>query len=79
MPNPTYIGDSGVDGVVIGASTSSKVAFFGSTPVSQRSSSIQATSFLSASSNVTVGANLTAWVLEVTNTLNGLGVWKGAA
>jgi hypothetical protein len=84
MPSPTYIGDDGPDGMVVGAKAASatvpsKVAFYGATPVAQRAASIQATSFLSASSNVTIGATLTAWALEVTNTLIGLGIWKGAA
>jgi hypothetical protein len=80
----TNIGDDGPDGMQIGARSStaavpSKVALYGATPVAQRAASIQATSFLSASSNVTIGATLTAWALEVTNTLIGLGIWKGAA
>jgi hypothetical protein len=34
--------------------------------------------FLSLSTNVTVPANLTAIVLEIANTLIGLGIWKGS-
>jgi hypothetical protein len=79
MPNPTYIGDSGPDGVVVGVSATSKVGLYGVTPVTQRASSVQATSYLSLSTNVTVPANLTAIVLEIANTLIGLGAWKGAA
>lgn len=75
----TQIGDSGPDGVNIGVSATNKVGFYGTTPVAQRASSIQATSLISASSLATVGATLQAWMLEVTNTLNGLGIWKGAA
>lgn len=56
-----------------------KNGLYGATPVVQRASSIQATSFLSASSNATIGATLTAWMLEVTNTLIALGPWKGSA
>lgn len=67
------------DGISVGQRTTDLVSLYGVTPVAQRASSIQATSFLSASSNVTIGATLTAWVLEVTNTLIGLGAWKGAA
>ena len=73
-----YVGKDLVAGVSL-AQAGGKAAIFGSTPVSQRAASIQATSFLSASSNVTIGATLTAWVMEVTNTLIGLGAWKGAA
>lgn len=68
-----------VDNITGGTSAANLVGLYGATPVGQRASSIQATSFLSASSNVTIGATLTAWALEVTNTLIGLGVWKGAA
>jgi hypothetical protein len=75
----TYIGDSGPDGVIIGADATKKVGLYGATPVTQRANSVQATSYLSASSNVTVGANLTAIVMEIANTLIGLGIWKGAA
>ena len=51
----------------------------GNSIMSPRAASIQATSFLSASSNFTIGATQTAWALEVTNTLIALGAWKGAA
>jgi hypothetical protein len=34
---------------------------------------------VSASSYITVGANLAAWAAEVNATLTGLGLWKGAA
>lgn len=67
-----------VDNLAIGTSAANTVGLYGATPVTQRTSTIQATSFLSASSNVTIGATLTAWALEVTNTLIGLGAWKGS-
>ena len=55
------------------------IGFYGVTPVSQRAAAIQAASVVSVSSNITIAASLTAWIVEVTNTLNGLGVWKGSA
>ena len=67
------------DGAQIGSSATQKVGFYGATPVVQRAASIQAASVVSVSSNITITASLTAWILEVTNTLNGLGVWKGSA
>lgn len=73
------LSDGGPDGVKLGQSATDKVSLYGVTPVTQRASSNQATSFLSLSTNVTVPANLTAIVLEIANTLIGLGVWKGAA
>ena len=59
--------------------TSSTVGFYGATPVVQRASSVQANSAVSVSSNITIAASLTAWIVEVTATLNALGIWKGAA
>lgn len=73
------LSDGGPDGTTMGQSATDKVSLYGVTPVVQRASSNQATSFLSLSTNVTVPANLTAIVLEIANTLIGLGVWKGAA
>lgn len=67
------------DGAQIGVSATEKVAFYGSTPVSQRAAAIQAASVVSVSSNITIAASLTAWIVEVTATLNALGIWKGAA
>jgi hypothetical protein len=62
-----------------GVNADAEVGFYGATPVSQRAAAIQAASVVSVSSNITIAASLTAWILEVTNTLNGLGIWKGAA
>lgn len=73
-----YLGSGSDDGTTLGRSATDKIAMYGVTPVVQRSSSNQATSFLSLSTNVTVPANLTAIVLEIANTLIGLGIWKGS-
>jgi len=67
------------DGAQIGKSATEKVAFYGATPVAQRAAAIQANSVVSVSSNITIAASLTAWIVEVTATLNALGIWKGAA
>lgn len=64
---------------VIGAAPTSLVGFYGTTPVAQRAAAIQAASVVSVSSNITIAASLTAWIVEVTNTLNALGIWKGSA
>lgn len=66
------------DGVQLGISTG-KVGFYGATPVAQRAAALQAASVVSASSYITVGSNLAAWAAEVSATLTGLGLWKGAA
>jgi hypothetical protein len=67
------------DGAQIGIGATEKVAFYGATPVAQRANLIQAASVVSVSSNITIAASLTAWIVEVTATLNALGIWKGAA
>jgi hypothetical protein len=79
MASIEQLGTNSPDGQQIGSSASKKVGFYGTTPVSQRASSIQAASVVSVSSNITIAASLTAWIVEVTATLNGLGIWKGAA
>lgn len=66
-------------GAMIGSSATEKVGFYGATPVAQRAAAIQANSVVSVSSNITIAASLTAWIVEVTATLNALGVWKGSA
>jgi hypothetical protein len=63
---------------LVGLSATDTIGFYGATPVSQRAASIQAASVVSVSSNITVAASLTAWIVEVTNTFNGLGIWKGS-
>ncbi|MEY4760397.1 MAG: hypothetical protein RLZZ200_253 [Pseudomonadota bacterium] len=72
----TYNSD---DGAQIGKSATEKVGFYGATPVAQRAAAIQANSVVSVSSNITIAASLTAWIVEVTATLNALGLWKGSA
>jgi hypothetical protein len=67
-------------GTVFGKDADAKIGFYGvATPVARRGAAIQASSVVSVSSNITIAASLTAWILEVTNTLNGLGIWKGSA
>lgn len=62
---------------LIGESATATVGFYGATPVAQRSSSVQASSNLASSTDF--GATQLAWAVEVTNTLVGLGIWKGSA
>lgn len=63
---------------VFGKAASNTIGFYGTTPVSQRTNTVQAASVVSVSSNITIAASLTAWIVEVTATLTGLGIWKGA-
>lgn len=79
MPAAEVLDIGHEDGALIGSGATKKVAFYGATPVAQRAAAIQAASVVSVSSNITIAASLTAWIVEVTATLNGLGIWKGAA
>jgi hypothetical protein len=73
--------DQDLDDCTLGAAPGAggKIAFYGTTPVTQRAAAVQAASVVSASSYITVGSNLAAWAAEVNATLTGLGLWKGAA
>jgi len=66
-------------GTSLGQTTADLVSLYGVTPVSQRAAAIQAAAVVSVSSNITIAASLTAWIVEVTDTLIGLGAWKGGA
>lgn len=79
MATVNYIGDNGPDGTVIAKAATNLVGFYGATPVAQRASSIQATSVISAYTATTASALIGALLVEIANTLNGLGIWKGAA
>lgn len=67
------------DGCQIGGATSDKVAFFGTTPISQRAAAAQATSLVGTASSTDVTSDLKAAVIEIMNTLQAIGVWKGSA
>lgn len=73
------VSDGSPDGASFGQSATDKISFYGATPVVQRAASIQGASVVSVSSNITIAASLTAWIVEVTNTLIGLGIWKGSS
>lgn len=64
--------------VTIGDAAADTVAFYGGTPVSQRASSVQATSLISAYTATTASALIGALLLEIANTLEGLKIWKGS-
>jgi len=79
MAAAEQIGWNPPGGMNYGNSATSLIAFYGATPVAQRAAAIQANSVVSVSSNITIAASLTAWIVEVTATLNALGIWKGSA
>lgn len=72
------LSDGNPGGSGLGQSATDLISFYGVTPVAQRAASIQANSVVSVSSNITIAASLTAWIVEVTATLNALGIWKGS-
>ena len=63
--------------VMAGDTTADLIGHYGVTAISQRASSLKATSLLSSSTYFTA-AHLGA-LQEVMNTLTALGLWKGAA
>ncbi len=73
------LSDNNSQGTALGQSATDLISFYGATPVAQRAAAIQANSVVSVSSNISIAASLTAWIVEVTATLNALGLWKGGA
>ena len=69
---------NGPDGATFGKSGTEKISAYGATPVVQRAAALQNGSGVSAASS-SYGATQAAWAVEVTATLSGLGLWKGAA
>jgi hypothetical protein len=65
--------------VALQPSATGTLGVYGATPVVQRAAAIQAASVVSASSYISVASNLAAWAAEVSATLTGVGLWKGAA
>jgi hypothetical protein len=69
------LGDGSTDGVVV-APSGAKVGFYGAAPVVIRPTNSQhVTSNVNAYTATTASALMGAWMLEVTNTLLGLGIW----
>lgn len=76
-----------VDSISSGAATLKEVmvqlggniGFYGATPVSQRAAAAQATSNVGTASSTALDTNTKAALIEVMNTLAGLGLWKGSA
>ena len=73
------LSDGDDTGTTMGQSASDLVSLYGGSPVSQRASSIQAASVVSANSFISVTSNLAAFCAEVAATLTGLSVWKGTS
>lgn len=74
-----YLGKGEDDGVSLGRSATDKVTMYGGTPVVQRSSTVLATSLLSASSYVSVASNTAAIFTEISNVLTNLNAIRTTA
>jgi hypothetical protein len=80
------LSDGGPDGTTLGQSRSDLVAFYGTTPVSQRSGSIQSVTYATVASSASFAAgqqgllnSVALDVLEIKATLTAIGAWKGGA
>lgn len=73
-----YLGSGSDDGTQLGRSATDKVGLYGVTPVAQRTSTVLASSLMSASSYVSVASNTAAILLELSNALVALGAIKTA-
>jgi hypothetical protein len=67
------------DGTKLGQDASDKISLWGVTPIAQRSSTVLASSLLSASSYVSVASNTAAILLEISNTLVAIGANRTTA
>lgn len=74
-----YLSDGNPDGCSVGQNASDKIHLYGGTTVAQRSSTVLATSLLSASSYVSVASNTAAILTEISNVLTGLGACRTTA
>lgn len=73
------LGRDPTNGTKLGQATSHKIAFYGTTAISQRAAAAQATSLVATASSADVTTELKAAVIEIMNTLTNLGLWKGSA
>ena len=73
-----YAGWKSSDGYIVGQS-GSKVGFYGTTPIVQRSGAAQATSLVGTASSADVNTDLKAAIIEIMNTLAAVGIMKGSA
>jgi len=67
------------DGISVGKQATDTVSMYGVTPVAQRSSTVLHSSLLSASTYVSVAANTSAILLEISNALRAFGIIRTTA
>jgi hypothetical protein len=74
-----HISKANVDGTTFGQTAADKVSMYGVTPIVQRASALQATTQSSLTTFMTINTNVAALLLEISQTLIAIGIWKGAA
>lgn len=79
MATYKQLSDANLDGTKLGQSTTDPIAFYGVTPIAQRSLAAQATSLLSTASSTAIDTLTKAAIIEIMSTLAALGLWKGSA
>lgn len=73
------LSDGSPDGHSFGQSATDLISLYGQTPVVQRSSTVLATSLLSASSYVSVASNTALILTQISNVLTGIGACRTTA
>lgn len=63
----------------LGTATGGTVGFYGTAPASQRALAAQNTTLLSTASSTAIDTLTKACIIEICNTLQALGLWKGSA
>ena len=76
---PDHLSKKDPDGTILGQSTSDKVAFYGTTAISQRAAAAQNTTAVGTASSTAISTDVKAAIIEIMNTLTNLGLWKGSA
>lgn len=79
MPTYERVDYGSPDGSQWGGSSTDKIAFYGTTPIVQRSGAAQATSLVGTASSTEVATDVKAAIIEIMNTLQAVGLWKGSS
>lgn len=79
MPTYERVDYGSPDGSQWGGASTDKIAFYGTTPIVQRSGAAQATSLVGTASSTAVATDVKAAIIEIMNTLQAVGLWKGSA
>ena len=72
------IGRDPTNGVKLGQNASHLVAFYGTTAISQRANSLQATSLVGTAASSDITTDVKACLIEILNTRKTIWLWKGS-